>query len=276
MFKKMRLFPVTLIALFVFACSAGLNLFNDKDEVSMGMQFDKEIRDNPKEYPIYNGNPAVKIYINSNVFQPILNSPEIKKADTYAYQIEIIDNDSILNAFAVPGGYVYIYTGILKYLDSEASLAGVLAHEIGHVERRHSTQRITNAYGLSILANLALGNNPSQIAEIVANMFTGLSLLANSRINEDESDEYSIKYLKSTKYYPGAVKFFFEKMRDDGKVASSSNGIQTFLSTHPDPIDRINSTNERLKAMGIEILSYSSTGSGMYKTEYQKNIKSKL
>lgn len=276
MFKKMRLFPVTLIALFVFACSSGLNLFNDSDEVAMGMQFDKEIRENPKEYPIFHGNPSVKTYINSNIFQPILNSPEVKKSDTYAYQLEIIDNDSVLNAFAVPGGYVYVYTGILKYLDTEAALAGVIAHEIGHVERRHSTQRITNAYGLSILANLALGNNPSQIAEIVANMFSGLSLLANSRANEDESDEYSIKYLMSTKYYPGAVKFFFEKMRDDGKVSSSSSGLQTFLSTHPDPIERINSTNERLKAMGIEIRSYTSNGSGIYRAEYQKNIKAKL
>ncbi|MBI1938392.1 MAG: M48 family metalloprotease [Ignavibacteriales bacterium] len=261
--------------LMISACSAGFNIFSDGDEISLGEKFDKEIRNNPKEYPVYN-NPAVKDYINKNIFSAILNSQEIKKSAVYKYQMELIQNDSTLNAFAVPGGYVYIYTGLLKYLDSEAALAGVLGHEIAHVERRHATQRITSAYGLSIVINLALGNNPSQITEMVANLFSGLTLLANSRSNEDESDEYSIKYLQHTKFYPGSVKFFFEKLRDDGKVSKGGEGIATFLSTHPDPIARINSAEQRLKELGIEVKSYKAEGGGIFKKEYEKNIKSKI
>ena len=183
----------------------------------------------------------------------------------------------LLNAFALPGGYIYLYTGLIKYLDSEAALAGVIAHEIAHVERRHATQRITNAYGLQLLASLALGNNPSQISVIVANLFSGLTLLANSRSAEDESDKYAVIYLQSTRYYPGGVKFFFERLRDDGKVSSGGGGIATFLSTHPDPIDRINTTEQRLREQGLPIRAYTDVEDpSIFREEYIQNIKDKI
>lgn len=273
---KLKRFWIVGLILFAGACSTGLNIFTDNDEIALGKQFDQEIRTNVKEYPIYNGDPSVKTYIDQNIFQPILNSPEVKKSRSYNYQMEIIQNDTVLNAFAVPGGYVYVYTGLIKYLDSEAALAGVIGHEIAHVERRHSTQRITAAYGLQFVLSIALGSNPSQTAELVANMFSGLAILANSRANENESDEFSIKYLQSTKYYPGSVKFFFEKMRDDGKVSSGGSGLATFLSTHPDPIARIAAAESRISGLGLEIKSYKTSGDGIYKDSYKKNILEKL
>lgn len=269
----------TFIAVLIFiaaACSAGINIFSDQDEVNFGLQMDQEIRKNPKEFPIYSGNTDVKDYIDKKIFREILASPEIAKKNVYRYQLEIIQNDTTLNAFATPGGYVYLYTGLIKYLDSEAALAGVIGHEIGHAERRHATQKMTSIYGFQILASLALGQNPSQIAEIAANLFTGLAVLSNSRANEEESDEYSIKYLSSTRFYPGSVKFFFEKMRDDGKVVSGGGGIGTFLSTHPDPIARITSTEKRLLASGIEIKNYKAIGNGIFRDEYKRNILAKL
>lgn len=268
---------VAALLFFVAACGTGINLFSEQDEVKLGTQFDQEIKANPEEYPIYNDNPAVKEYIRERIFNHILESPEVKKETVYNYQLEIIDNDSTLNAFAVPGGYVYLYTGLIKYLGSEAALAGVIAHEIAHVERRHATQRITNAYGLQILASLALGNNPSQVSVMVANLFSGLTLLANSRSAEDESDKYAVIYLSGTRYYPGSVKFFFERMRDDGKVSSGGEGVATFLSTHPDPIDRISTTEQRLKERGIEIRSYTDVErTDIFREEYEKYIKSKI
>ena len=272
--KKKLIYSIS-VALLVVSCSTGINLFTDADEVQLGQQFDQEITNNPKEYPIY-ANMAVKNYINNRIFQHLMQSPEIKKKTVYSYQLEMMDNDSVPNAFAVPGGYLYLYTGLVKYLDSEAALAGVIGHEIAHVERRHATQRITSAYGLQMLASLALGNNPSQVTVMVANLFSGLTLLANSRANEDESDEYSMKYLSGTRYYPGSVKFFFEKLKADGKVSSGSGGIEAFLSTHPDPVERISSTNERLRNMGLEVKDYTATGDGIFKNEYKQNILSKM
>ena len=272
---KRRIKLLVFSILFVAACGTGINLFKDSDEVKLGKQFDEEIRKNEKEYPIYN-DPELKKYVDERIFQEILESPEIKKKSVYNYQLELIDDDSVLNAFAVPGGYVYLYTGLMKYLDSEAALAGVLGHEIAHAERRHATQRITAAYGFQIVASLALGNNPSQISVMAANLFGGLGLLANSRSNEDEADQYSIKYLQATRYYPGSVKFFFERLRDDGKVSTGGAGIQTFLSTHPDPIDRINTTDERLKTLNLPIYTYKDSGEGIFRKEYENMIKSKL
>lgn len=259
----------------VIACSSGFNLFSDADDMKLGMQFAEQLKSNVKEYPVYN-NSRLKNYINTRIFQHVLNSPEVKKKNTYNYQLEIIDNDTTKNAFAVPGGYVYIYTGLLKYLNSEAALAGVIAHEIGHVERRHSTRRITSAYGISMVIGLALGNNPNQMVELGANLFTGLALLANSRSDEDEADEFAVKSLVNSRYYPGSVKFFFEKMKADRLIESGGGGIATFLSTHPDPIERIEMANQRMRSMGYKVRNYTDSGNGIYQKEYKKNILSRL
>lgn len=271
------LISFTLIMFVFVGCAKwGLNIFSDTDEVNLGMQLDQEIRKNPKEYPIYSGDPSVKNYIINNIFNQILSSPEVKKRNVYKYQLELIQDDNTLNAFATPGGFIYVYTGILKYLDSEAALAGVLAHEIAHAERRHATQNLTSYYGISMLVSLVLGENPGELAQIAANLLTGLTFLANSRAFEDEADDYSIRYLRSTRFYPGGVKFFFEKMRDDKLIDSQPSKIKTFLSTHPDPIDRINTAEARLRNLGIPIKDYKSNDPDVFRQSYQINIKSKL
>ena len=266
---------VLAILPFINSCESGLNVFSKADDVQLGLDVNNEIRNNPQEYPIYQGDPAIKTYINERLFNHILSSPQIENKSIYPYQLEIIDKD-ILNAFALPGGYLYVYTGLLSYLDTEAALAGVLGHEIAHAERRHATQRMTSYYGVSVLLSLILGENPSQIAEVAANLFVGLAFLANSRSDENDADEYSFNYLKDTRYYPGGVKFFFEKMRDEGLVSSQSDKIATFLSTHPDPVDRISNTNERLTIGGFEVKTYQSSGDGIFRDEYTTNIKNRL
>ncbi len=273
--KQTSLFFIAAVFTFISCSDPGINLFTDADEVALGADLHTQIKGNPQEYPIFTGDPAVKAYINQRIFQHIINSPKIVKKDIYNYQFEIINQD-ILNAFAIPGGYIYLYTGLLKYLDSEAALAGVIGHEIAHIERRHATQRLTAYYGISILLGLILGENPSQLAEIAANLFVGLTFLANSRADENESDQLSFDYLRDTRYYPGGVKFFFEKMRDDGLVSQQSDKIATFLSTHPDPIDRIAIINQRLTDNSFLIVDYKSNSNGIYRDEYQSNISSKL
>lgn len=264
---------------FISACSSlGMNIFSDADEVALGANVANEIAANQQEYPIYRGDPALKQYIKSQIFDQILVANSIKKRNVYQYELEIIDRPDILNAFALPGGKVYVYTGLLKYLDSEAALAGVIGHEIAHAERRHATQRMTNQYGTAMLISLVLGQNPNQYVEIAANLFAGLSLLSNSRSAEDESDKFSIEYLKETRFYPGGVKFFFEKLRDDGKVnAGGSSGLETFLSTHPDPIARISTTDKRLSETGFAVFSYTNyAGQGVFRNEYVQNITNRL
>jgi len=272
----MLFITVSVIAFTVYSCGTGINLFSKSEDVKLGKEVVDQMAANPKDYPPFKGDPSIRQYIDQRIFQHILASSKISGKDVYQYKIEILDKPDELNAFALPGGYLYVYTGLLKYLDSEAALAGVLGHEIAHAALRHATNRMTAYYGVSMLASLVLGENPSQVEEIAANLLTGVAFLANSRTDENQADEYSFKYLQDTRYYPGGVKFFFEKMRDDKLVSSKSDKIATFLSTHPDPIDRIGTTNTRLKNAGIPVKDYKAAGEGIYKDEYQANIKSKL
>ncbi|MDP4116777.1 MAG: M48 family metalloprotease, partial [Bacteroidota bacterium] len=228
-----------LFSLSFYSCDNGINIFSTADDASLGSQLNAQVEGDSKEYPIYHGNPAIKNYIVDRIFNHILASSQIQYKNVFSYKLEIIDNDNTLNAFCLPGGYIYVYTGLLKYLNSEAALAGVVAHEIAHAERRHSTKRMTAQYGVAILVNIILGNNPSELEQIAANLLVGIGFLANSRSDENEADQYSFNFLKDTRYYQGGVKFFFEKMRADGLISSQSNKIATFLSTHPDPISRI-------------------------------------
>jgi predicted Zn-dependent protease len=132
-------------------------------------------------------------------------------------------------------------------LDNEATLAAILAHEISHAERRHATKRMTKEYGVTIMLNIILGQNPSQLAEIGSNLFTGLSFLYNSREDEYEADEYSFKYLQSTQWYPGAGKYFFQKIKSD----QNQTGLDELFSTHPLDDKRIAALDQFIKDAGL-------------------------
>ncbi|MBN2570555.1 MAG: M48 family metalloprotease [Ignavibacteriales bacterium] len=258
-----------------------INLFSLQDDVALGEQVALEIANDPYNYPILN-NPTLKSNINSRIFQQVLASSKVEHKDVFQYHIEIINDDNTMNAFAIPGGRVYVYTGLIKYLDSEDALAGVIGHEIAHIENRHSTERLTQYYGVSLLLSIVLGDNPDEITEIVANLFVGLAFLANSRSDEDEADSDSFEYLRDTRFYPGGVKFFFEELQFDGYVESSSP-VATFFSTHPDPYDRITNVSNFCTNNGYSNITYDNTtytynGTTLtlYKSEYQTYIISKL
>lgn len=232
-----------LVTIFMIGCvgAMGINFFPESKDIELGSQVDAEIRKESKEYPILQNRPDVKQYVEG-IGKKILNSPEVRKKNIYAYQFEIIDGDSTINAFCTPGGYIYVYTGLLKFCDNEAMLAGIVGHEIAHAELRHATRRMSSALGVQLLLAVALGENPSQLAQISGNLFAGLGLLVNSRSDETESDTYSLKYLASTEYYPGAIRYFFEKI----STGRSGRALERFLSTHPLPKDRIDHVNKLL------------------------------
>jgi beta-barrel assembly-enhancing protease len=233
------------LCLVVFAC-VQLNMYTPQDDVVMGTQLDAQIRANKKEYPISRNKKAKQKL--QNILNDILKSPHIKYAKTFEYKVELIDRPDIINAFAAPGGYIYVYTGLLKFIDNEACLAGILAHEVAHAELRHSSQRMTQAYGLEILAGMLKEGSSSQASDMAANMFSGMALMNNSRDNEYEADENSIKYLMTTKYYPGAIRFFFDKIQGGGQ---SKNDFEMLLSTHPLPDDRYTKVLKVLKEYKI-------------------------
>lgn len=268
-YNALLLITVLFSVSFLYSC--GMNIFSEEDDVKMGKEIDDEIKAHPREYPMLQGHQEIKDYVSS-MGRYILNvSPKIEYKKTFPYNFQVI-NDTIVNAFCTPGGYIYVYTGLMKFVDNEATLAGIVAHEIAHAERRHMTQRLTSYYGVSLAMSIVLGNNPNQVAEIVANLFTGLGFLANSRSDEEEADDYSIKYLATSRYYPGAITFFFDKISEEQRRRGEApGGLDRLLSTHPLPQDRIDNVKDKLKKLGK---TYDPT-KGLYTEEYQQ-IKSKL
>lgn len=207
------------------------NIFSIQDDIDLGKQVKAEIAANPAQYPLLSEAqyPQAYAYLR-NVRDKILNSGQVFYKDKFAWEVFIVQDDNTLNAFCAPGGYIYVYTGLIKYLDSEDEFAGVLAHEIAHADRRHSTDQLTKAYGIGTLVSVVLGDNQSSLTDIAQN----LVFLSFSRSDETEADEYSVKYLCPTTLNAAGAAGFFEKIEAQG----GSNPPQ-FLSTHPNPDNRI-------------------------------------
>ncbi len=232
-----------------------INIFSVEDDKQLGAQVNQEILSNPQEYPVLSESQysAAYAYLN-NIRNKILNAGEVYYKDEFVWEVRIIHDDNTLNAFCTPGGYIYVYTGLIKFLDSEHELAGVLGHEIAHADRRHTTDQLTKAYGLQLLLDVLLGGNQGTLTEIAS----GLTTLAFSRANETEADRYSVVYLCPTDYQADGAANFFENLVNAG----GSSGTPVFLSTHPDPGNRV----QNIQDVGVEL---GCGGTNIFDQEYQ-------
>lgn len=219
-----------------------------EQDKQIGAQVHQEILTMSDSLPILSEQqyPEAYQYLR-RIMNDIVASDDILYKDEFGYDnIFIIQNDDVLNAFATPGGYIYVYTGLLKYLDSEDHLAGVLAHEIAHADRRHTVRSLQYQVGLQVLLDVALGQNQNAIVGVLK----ALGDLRYSRENEEESDEYSVRYLSnpSSPYECDGAAGFFQKLQDEG----ASAGPPEFLSTHPSPSNRIEAIAAEAAALGCD------------------------
>jgi len=242
-FNKTFLFTFILVFVVASGCNkesdeSPINLFSSDDDIEFGKQVEAEIASKPNEFPILSMTDYPGAYQHINrIRDSVLNTGLIYYEDKFEWKVYIIHNDTMLNAFAAPGGYMYFFTGIINFLDNEAQFAGVMAHEMAHADLRHSTSTLTTTYGVSMLLSILLGQSSSQLVEIVASYAYGLGSLAYSRQHEYKADEYSVKYLYQTSYDARGIAAFFVKME-------GAPHPPQFLSTHPSPENRIEKINE--------------------------------
>lgn len=223
--------------------SAGnINLFTIQDDMTFGKEFSKQIALDTAQFPLLpeKGNEEVYRYVRG-ITQQLLSTSKVAYAKEFAWEVKIIHDDNTLNAFAVPGGYLYVYTGLIKFLDTEDQLAGVMGHEIAHAALRHSTQQMTRMYGLDILRQIITGKAEPGVMEQLA---LGLISLKFSRNHEMEADEHSVIYLCGTSLDASGAAGFFEKMKGKGGQPPE------FLSTHPDPGNRVVSIRTKATSLG--------------------------
>jgi predicted Zn-dependent protease len=221
-----------------------------KDEKEMGEKFDVMVRSN---LPIIE-DPEVKQYVDymlARLVKAIPPQPFTFKATT------ILHNS--LNAFAVPGGYVYVFTGLIMNLDKEEELAGVLAHELAHVTQRHVASRLQKAQFVTLgslllaVADVAAGGAGGGALAMGA-LGAGQSAMLNySRLDENEADQIGLQYLIAAGYPPEGMVAGFKVLRQKSWMSGIS--VPTYLSTHPALGDRINGLQARIQTMDKSIQS---------------------
>ncbi|WP_010663074.1 M48 family metalloprotease [Marinilabilia salmonicolor] len=229
------------------SCEEGkINLFSVSQDVEFGQQMTQEILSTPSEYPILSREeyPEAYAYIEG-MRDKLLATGEIKYADEFDWDVYIIDQN-VLNAFAVPGGTTFYYSGLIKFLDNEASLAGVMAHEFAHADKRHSTNRMTKMYGVQTLLSVIAGEETTVVEDLLLQLGGQATALAFSRDDEYEADESAVRYLYHTDWDARGVAEFFEKMGTE----SDNPDWMVYFQTHPNPSDRIQKINEHHQNLG--------------------------
>ncbi|HKP95970.1 MAG TPA: M48 family metalloprotease [Fibrobacteria bacterium] len=272
---KAKLFlPLALCAVLLTRCSCdffgttGALLISEEDEKQLGLEFDTQLRDSTAAYPVYNpGTDPDKLLFKqyvTDLAQEILAKIPASGKPGYKFTFTIIDKD-VENAFAVPGGYVYIYTGIIKKMKNEAELAGVLGHEIAHVTRHHYRDAMAKQTGLSLLLQALLGDNSSQIAQLVAGSFSTLAGLQVSQGNESEADFYGTKYIAAVNRNPLGIATFFSRFKNEGSAL-------TWFSTHPASSTRVEDVTEEVNgSAGLKALAADSTLN--FQSRFEANTK---
>lgn len=255
---RLRFYAGLIFVLSLSACKSkdgDFNVFSAEDDVNFGKQYAAQIQNDPGGFRLLDEQQYPEAYeAVRGIAHNITQSPHLFYPDEFSWEVHIIENDSVLNAFCTPGGYIYVFTGLIKYLDSEDQLAGVLGHEIAHADLRHSTEQMTNQYGIGLILRLVFGKNST-----ISSMAGSLVNLNFSRHDETEADMQSVVYLYDTDYDPRGVARFFEKLEERGETL----GPLQFLSTHPNPENRVEKIFAKWKELG-------SRNGERYEERYQK------
>ncbi len=246
--KLNALFSAVLIALTLAGCAQNpvsgqqdFVMMSEAQEISLGRNADLDVR---KQYKVYD-HPALQKYVNEIGQQVAKRShrPNLQ------YRFTVLDSPEI-NAFALPGGYVYITRGIMAYLNSEAELAAVLGHEVGHVTARHGVKQQSAAQATSIgisLASIFVPQLGTQLGQDISNLLGGALLSGYGRDHELEADRLGAQYLARTEYDPqamirvvGVLKnqelFDAEIAKQEGREPRRYHGT---FATHPDNDTRL-------------------------------------
>jgi predicted Zn-dependent protease len=148
------------------------------------------------------------------------------------WRFKVVQDESI-NAFNVPGGLVYVHTGLLAKSGSAAEFAGALAHEISHGLARHGTRRYSQAQEANLIAAILLGSNPGAIAQIGAQVAAAGAFARFSREDEREADQMAVELMAATGYNPEGLARLLERLMQQGSAAGG------FFSSHPNPAERV-------------------------------------
>jgi predicted Zn-dependent protease len=216
----------------------GVNLYSMEKEIALGRQLAQEVQRQTKVVD----DPLIAEYVN-RMGQNLVRNSDAKVPFTF----QVIEGESP-NAFAFPGGYVFVFTGLIKIADEEDELAAAMAHEIAHVAARHMTREATKSQ-LATLATLPIavllgGGFGGYAIHQAANFVMPVAFLRFSRQDEVEADYLGVQYLYSAGYDPNGAVSIFEKIESLGRKRPTA--VSRILSTHPMDAARIQKTEREI------------------------------
>ncbi len=243
--RRVLIFTLIILSLFfMYKCAVNpvtgkkeLMLIPESSEINMGKKVDIGVK---SQYGIYN-DKELNEYVNSvgQSIVPYTHRPKLK------YYFTVLDTP-VVNAFAAPGGYIYITRGLLALLNSEAELATVLGHELGHVNARHTAKAMTRSilFNIGLIVGSALSKDIRKVSPFIA-IASKVLFLKYSRDNEYQADSLGIRYARLARYNSGVMINFFKSLRK--LEVKSGGGLPNFLSTHPLTVKRIERVKTYLK-----------------------------
>lgn len=207
----------------------GVNFYSIDKEIALGRQLAQEVKRQAKMLD----DPLVGEFVN-RVGQNLVRNSDAKVPFTF----EVIDGPEV-NAFALPGGYVFVYTGLIKMADEEDEFAGALAHEIAHVAARHMTKQATRQQLARIgsVPLVMLGGMGGVAARQTAMLGLPMTFLSFDRKDETEADYLGVQYMYAAGYDPNGAVSMFEKL--EALEKSKPGSVSRLFSTHPMDADRI-------------------------------------
>ncbi len=217
----------------------GMDWYSLEKEIRLGKEYAQQIEQSMRMVQ----DPVVTEYVN-RIGQNLVRNSDAK----VPFTIKVVDDDSV-NAFALPGGFFYVNSGLILAADEEAELAGVMAHEIAHVAARHATRGATRAELANILSIplIFVGGGIGYAAREVVGIGLPMTFLKFSRGFEAEADYLGLQYMYKSGYDPNAFVAFFEKLEAQEKKKPGT--LAKAFSTHPQTPDRIQKSQEEIASI---------------------------
>ncbi|WP_018138030.1 MULTISPECIES: M48 family metallopeptidase [unclassified Thioalkalivibrio] len=238
---------LALVGVFVLA-SACAPRVSVQEERQLGEELAADLN---AELPIVE-EPAINDYINS-LGRSIAAVADDREEIDYTFYVV---NGPDVNAFAVPGGHIYVYRGLIERADDMSELAGVLAHEVGHVVKRHGIDQWRRAQqaemGLAVVYGVILGRDPGAAEQVAVQVGAAGVFAGYSREAEREADDVAIGYLVDAGIHPIGLVSFFETLLDERD--RDPGRVEQFFATHPTTRERVENTQARIDALPQETL----------------------
>ena len=269
--RALRPAATAVLVLTIAACATNpatgkkeFSLMSEAQEIELGKNMDGEVR---REMGVYN-DPELQRYVESVG----MKLARASQRPNLPWHFAVVDEPAI-NAFALPGGYIYLTRGILPFLDSEAELAGVLGHEIGHVTARHSAQQYTKAttagVGVTLLSIFVPEARPFQNLTETA---LGVLFLKYGRDDELQADRLGVDYTAQTGWNPAGVGGMLRTLARLDEANGSRRGVPNWLSTHPAPTDRVEKVQSYIAQAQVRPVGTSGRADQIDEAEFLRRV----